>query len=54
MLDVLGIFENSNNYHLPGGIALVVNEMAELVGTVSEGDIRRAMLAGKSLQSQAK
>lgn len=54
LLDILGIFENSNNYHLPGGIALVVNEKGELVGTVSEGDIRRAMLAGKSLQSQAK
>lgn len=54
LFDILGIFEYSNNYHLPGGIALVVNESGELVGTVSEGDIRRALLAGKSLQSEAK
>lgn len=54
LLDVLRIFENSNNYHLPGGIALVVNEVGELLGTVSEGDIRRAMLSGKSLQCQVK
>jgi UDP-N-acetyl-D-mannosaminuronic acid dehydrogenase len=54
LLDILGIFENSNTYHLPGGIALVVNEKGELLGTVSEGDIRRAMLSGKSLQSKAK
>jgi UDP-N-acetyl-D-mannosaminuronic acid dehydrogenase len=54
LLDILCIFENSNIYHLPGGIALVVNEKGELVGTVSEGDIRRAMLNGLSLQSFAK
>ena len=54
LLDILGIFENSNAYHLPGGIALVVNEKGELLGTVSEGDIRRAILSGKTLESKAK
>ena len=35
------------------GIALVVNQEQHLIGTVTDGDIRRAILAGMDLSSQA-
>lgn len=34
---------------LPGGIALVVDEKEKLIGVITDGDIRRALLKGHSL-----
>jgi nucleotide sugar dehydrogenase len=54
LLEVLTIFEKASTFNLPSGIALVLDKSGYLKGTVSEGDIRRAMLSGKTLQSQVK
>jgi UDP-N-acetyl-D-mannosaminuronic acid dehydrogenase len=38
---------------LPGGIALVVDEHGRLTGTITEGDIRRALLRGAGMDEPA-
>jgi UDP-N-acetyl-D-mannosaminuronic acid dehydrogenase len=40
---VFEIFENASMKDLPVGIALVVNENNQLIGTVTDGDIRRCI-----------
>lgn len=47
IIDALGIIEEGALQ-----IALVVNEKGELVGTVTDGDIRRGIINGKSLKSE--
>jgi UDP-N-acetyl-D-mannosaminuronic acid dehydrogenase len=42
--DVLHIFNVAKSFNLPSGIVLVTNEFSQLIGTVSEGDIRRSLL----------
>jgi nucleotide sugar dehydrogenase len=49
--DVMNVFEHAHSLHLPSGIALVVDEKQVLIGTVTEGDIRRAFLAGHTLDT---
>ena len=46
LVDVIRILENSSF-----GIALVINESNRLVGTFTDGDVRRAILNGSSLSS---
>src|SRR5687768_13717246 len=54
LLEVLRIFEEANLYNLTGGIALVRDESGLLKGTVSEGDVRRALLKGRTMESPVK
>ncbi len=50
ILDVLKIFDNAPQFGLPSGIALVIEgEGNRLIGTVTEGDIRRAILKNRNL-----
>lgn len=44
ILEVLQLFESSKKCGLPNGIALVVDNTNKLVGTVTEGDVRRSLL----------
>lgn len=51
LVDVLNIFETANNYSLPSGIALIIdNHSNVLLGTITEGDMRRSLLANNNLQ----
>lgn len=50
LINVLEIFDKSKHHNLPSGIALVVNEIGELIGTVTEGDVRRSLLKDGDLQ----
>ena len=52
--DVLNIFETAAKFNLPPGIALFVDANNSLVGVISDGDIRRALLNGADLQTKAK
>ncbi|MEN0003592.1 MAG: nucleotide sugar dehydrogenase, partial [Bacteroidota bacterium] len=51
ILDALKIQENAIKYNLPKGLVIVVNDDQKLIGTVTDGDIRRAMLNGRTLKS---
>jgi UDP-N-acetyl-D-mannosaminuronic acid dehydrogenase len=54
LVDVLNIFETANNYSLPSGIALIIdNDSKALLGTITEGDMRRSLLANNNLQISA-
>ena len=44
--EVLKIFEYASNKGLVAGIAIVVNKKDEIIGCVTEGDIRRAFIKG--------
>lgn len=52
--EVLNIFENAAKYDLPPGIALFVDKNNVLLGVISDGDIRRALLNGANLTTEAK
>lgn len=45
--------DNAPGYDVPGGILLVVDETGKLTGTVTDGDIRRALIHRASLEIQA-
>ena len=53
ILDILQIFENAPKYNLPSGIALFVDENFKLVGVITEGDVRRALLNGNKSEDFA-
>jgi UDP-N-acetyl-D-mannosaminuronic acid dehydrogenase len=52
--EVLEKQNNSAKEGLPGGIALVVDEGGKLIGTITDGDVRRAFLASKSFDLTAR
>ena len=52
--DVLNIFETAAKFNLPSGIALFVDDNNCLIGVISDGDIRRALLNGADLETKAK
>jgi nucleotide sugar dehydrogenase len=47
---VLQIFQDSADSKLPAGIAIVINKKKKVIGSISEGDIRRALLNGYALE----
>jgi UDP-N-acetyl-D-mannosaminuronic acid dehydrogenase len=47
---VLDIFDRATSAQVPVGIALVVNPENQLIGTITDGDIRRAIRKHNSLQ----
>lgn len=54
LIDILKIFNDAKIYDLPVGIALVVDSNNKLVGTITEGDVRRNILSNRSLNTPAK
>jgi UDP-N-acetyl-D-mannosaminuronic acid dehydrogenase len=52
LIDVLVLFDKAKNHNLPSGIVLVVNDQNVLKGTITEGDVRRAILQHKSLEAK--
>jgi UDP-N-acetyl-D-mannosaminuronic acid dehydrogenase len=53
LMDVLNIFDSAKSYNLPSGIALVVADDNRLLGTITEGDVRRSLLKHQSLSVAA-
>lgn len=51
--EVLDKFDKASTYNLPSGIALFVNNNKSLIGVISQGDIRRALLKDTSLEEKA-
>ena len=51
--EVLDKFDKASTYNLPSGIALFVNNHKSLIGVISQGDIRRALLKDTSLEEKA-
>lgn len=51
--ELLQQMDRAPGYNLPGGIVLVVDESGKLVGTVTDGDIRRALIKNSSLELRA-
>ena len=47
--DVLKKINQAPHNHLPSGIALIVNDSNSLLGIVTDGDIRRALLDNHNL-----
>lgn len=54
LMEVLEKQNNSARQGLPGGIALVVDDEGKLVGTITDGDVRRAFLQHKKMDLKAK
>lgn len=53
LLDVLATHHGAAARDLPAGIALVVDQDGRLVGTLTDGDVRRALLDGRTLDTAA-
>lgn len=53
IIDVLHIFEKAKQHSLPSGIALVLNDNGAVVGTITEGDVRRGLLKYNRLDAIA-
>jgi UDP-N-acetyl-D-mannosaminuronic acid dehydrogenase len=51
ILEVLNLFNKSKDFDLPSGIVFVVDEKNVLLGTVTEGDIRRSVVENGSLDT---
>lgn len=48
LIQILTLIDQASKFDLPSGIALVVDDQGKLSGTITEGDIRRAVLARNS------
>lgn len=46
---IMKIIEDASSNDLPSGIAVIVDNEEKVVGTITDGDIRRALLTGKSI-----
>jgi nucleotide sugar dehydrogenase len=53
VVEVFNIMSNASGKSLPGGIALVVDENKKLLGTITDGDIRRAISNSNTLDLKA-
>jgi UDP-N-acetyl-D-mannosaminuronic acid dehydrogenase len=53
-MDVLERHAGSKSYGAPAGIALVVDDEGRLIGTITDGDIRRGILRSRSLAGSAR
>jgi UDP-N-acetyl-D-mannosaminuronic acid dehydrogenase len=53
VVEVFNIMSNASGKSLPGGIALVVDQNKVLLGTITDGDIRRAISKANSLDLKA-
>ncbi|AOP33664.1 hypothetical protein A0128_07310 [Leptospira tipperaryensis] len=53
LMDVYNIFNEAAAENLPVGIALVVDENKKLIGTISDGDIRKAIVKHRRLDLNA-
>jgi UDP-N-acetyl-D-mannosaminuronic acid dehydrogenase len=51
LLDVIEAIESAKKSGLPAGLALVVNDKRELLGIITDGDIREALVKGKGLET---
>jgi len=54
ILSLYQLFNQAVQFDLPSGIALVVNAENKLIGTITDGDIRRAIVANNTLDLCAK
>jgi nucleotide sugar dehydrogenase len=55
LIDILNIYEIAHEHSLPSGIALIIdNHSKSLLGTITEGDLRRSLLVNNNLQLSAK
>lgn len=52
-MEVYNIFNEASSENLPVGIALVVDEDNKLIGTISDGDIRKAIVKHRRLDLNA-
>ncbi len=48
---VLKLFNEAKSFNLPSGIGLVIDSDKKLIGTVTEGDVRRALISGKGMDT---
>ena len=48
--DVLNIINQAPHKNLPSGIAIVVDDSNSLLGVVTDGDVRRALLGGHNIE----
>ncbi|TGK24494.1 nucleotide sugar dehydrogenase [Leptospira yasudae] len=53
LMEVYNIFNEASSENLPVGIALVVDEDNKLIGTISDGDIRKAIVKHRRLDLNA-
>jgi UDP-N-acetyl-D-mannosaminuronic acid dehydrogenase len=51
--ELLKQMDDAPGYGMPGGILLVVNDAGKLLGTITDGDIRRAMIKNPSFALRA-
>ena len=51
LLDAFQVFDTTSKLGMPAGIAVLVDEINKVVGTITEGDIRRALLDGAVLNA---
>ena len=51
--EIYKIFNDAVLYDYPSGIVVVVNESDEVIGTVTDGDIRRAIIKFNSIELTA-
>ena len=54
LIDILNLFESASRNGLPKGLAIVVNPTGKLIGTVTDGDIRRAIITNGEMHRPAK
>ena len=49
---VLKVFQYTSENSLPTGIAVITDNKKEVIGVISEGDIRRAIIGGKNINDK--
>src|SRR5690606_16145805 len=53
LLDVYSVFDKAVKIGLPTGIALVTNPEGVLIGTITDGDIRRSIIKNRAMDLTA-
>ena len=53
LIDILNLFETADRKSLPKGLAIVVDASGKLMGTVTDGDVRRAIITHEDMHQPA-
>ena len=53
LIDILDKQNNAGRHDLPAGVVIVVDRSNKIIGTITDGDVRRSLIKNSSIDQKA-
>ena len=53
LIDILDKQNNAGRHDLPAGVVIVVDKSHKIIGTITDGDVRRSLIKNSSINQKA-